>query len=194
MSAITSSLDVTEKIVRAFEQSPDRKNLQRTQAIGDFQKLGLPGNKTEEYRFTPITRALEKNFNFDQPGPNEGRIESVDQFLIPDLEANVIVFVNGIYSATFSKVLSPENEIKISDLRKAVNQDEAPLYFEKYLKTQADPFVALNSALWQDGVFIQVPPKTKVAKPVLVLHVNEAKSAPSMAHTRLLIVLEEESE
>lgn len=194
MSTITSDIDLKDKIVRAFEQTPDPKNEQRCEAMRHFQKLGLPGNKTEEYRFTPITKALEKNFNFDQPNSIESGVNSIDQFLIPGLETNIIVFINGIYSPSFSKVISPENEIKISDLRKAVNQDETTVYFEKYLNTSIDPFTALNSALWQDGVFIQVPAKAKVDKPILVLHINDAEKAQSIAHTRLLVVLEEESE
>src|SRR5882672_4336829 len=115
MSVTTSDINLKEKIVQAFEQTPDRKNAQRVEAILNFQTLGLPGNKTEEYRFTPITRVLEKNFNFDQPNPIESKIKSIDQFLIPDFEANVLVFINGIYSQDFSRVISPENEIKISD-------------------------------------------------------------------------------
>jgi len=194
MSVTASDIDLKEKIVRAFEQTPDRKNAQRVEALLHFQKLGLPGNKTEEYRFTPITKALEKNFNFELTNPIEFKIKSIDQFLILNLEANIIVFINGIYSSEHSKIISLENEIRISDLRKAVNQDEAPAYFEKYLKTSADPFTALNSALWQDGVFIQVPAKTKVNKPVLLLHINDAEKEQSIAHTRLLVVLEEESE
>jgi len=194
MSAITSDIDLKEKIVRAFEQTPDKKNAQRVEAIQNFQKLGLPSNKSEEYRFTPITRALERNFRFDQLNAVPSKINSIDQFLIPDLEANLIVFINGIYSADHSKIISPESEIIISDLRKAVNQSEAPAYFEKYLKSSVDPFTALNSALWQDGVFIQVPAKTKVAKPVFVLHINNAETEQSIAHTRLLVVLDQESE
>ncbi len=194
MSVITSDIDLKEKIVQAFEQTPDRKNVQRTEALHHFQKLGLPGNKTEEYRFVSITRALEKNFSFDQLNPIELNIKSIDEFLIPDLEANIIVFINGIYSPDFSKVISPENEIIISDLRKAVNQSEAPVYFEKYLKTSVDPFTALNAALWQDGIFIQVPAKARVEKPVFILHINDAEKSQSICHTRLLVVLEEGSE
>src|SRR5258706_4962639 len=194
MGEIISDIDLSEKIVRAFEDTPDRKNVQRMDAMGHFQKLGLPGSKTEEYRYAPITRALEKNFNFELVNPVASNIKSIDQFLIPDLEANVIVFINGIYSTGFSKIISPENEIQITDLRKAVNQEEAPLYFEKYLKTSLDPFSALNTALWQDGVFIQIPAKTKVGKPVLVLHLNDAQSETSISHTRLLVVMEEGSE
>jgi Fe-S cluster assembly protein SufD len=194
MSAITSDIDLKEQIAKSFDQSPDRKNVQRANALQHFQKLSLPGNKTEEYRFFPITRALEKNFKFDQPNPIESKIKSIDNFLIPQLEANWVVFINGIYSAELSNIISPENEIQISDLRKAVNQDEATVYFEKHLKTTTDPFTALNSALWQDGLFIQVPAHTKVEKPVFVLHINDAENTNSVCHTRLLVVLEEGSE
>jgi Fe-S cluster assembly protein SufD len=194
MSAITSDTDLKERIVQAFELTPDRKNVQRTEAIKHFQKLGLPGNKTEEYRFAPIGRALEKNFNFDLPNTIQSKVTSIVKFLIPGLQANVIVFINGIYSAEHSTIVSPKSDLKISDLRTAVNQDEAQIYFEKYLRISEDPFSALNSALWQDGVFIHIPPKTKVEKPVLVLHINDAETQQSIAHTRLLVVLEEGSE
>lgn len=194
MSEIISDIGLKEKIVRAFEQSPDRKNVQRLEALRNFEKLGLPGNKTEEYRFAPITRALEKNFNFERRNPVESKIKSIDPFLIPGLEANVIVFINGIYSPGLSKMISPENEIKISDLRKAVNQDVATPYFQKYLNTAVDPFAALNTALWQDGIFVQVPAKTKVNDPLLVLHIHDAENEPAVAHTRLLVVMEEGSE
>ncbi len=114
--------------------------------------------------------------------------------MIPDLDANVIVFVNGVFSKEFSKIISSEKGIKISSLNSALQNNEANPYFEKYLKTSSDPFVALNSALWQDGIFIHVPAQTKVDKPVVILHVNDAEKNQSISHTRLLVVLEEGSE
>ncbi|MGC4023651.1 MAG: Fe-S cluster assembly protein SufD [Cyclobacteriaceae bacterium] len=189
----TLTTDLKEKIARAFEASAHSKNQQRKEAFAHFQKLGLPGNKTEEYRFTPITRALENNFNFDETENVQSKIDSIERFLIPNLEANLIVFVNGFFSTALSKIISPANELKISSL-KTENNSTAANYFQKYLNSSVDPFTALNSALWQDGVFIQVPTKTKVEKPVVVLHINDVLEKQSMSHTRLLVVLEEESE
>ncbi len=185
---------VEEKMALAFDQLSGQKNSNREEAFRDFQKLGLPGNKSEEYRYTPITRALEKNFNFEQQSFAKSTITSVEEFLIPQLESNIIVFINGIYSKEFSRIISPDTEIKISDLQSSLENKEALPYFDKYPKTSTDPFVALNSALWQNGIFIQVPAQTKVVKPVLILHVNDAKSSSLVSHTRLLLVLGESSE
>jgi len=189
MSVATNDIDLKEKISKAFTS----KELQRQQAFEVFQKLGLPGNKSEEYRFTPITRALEKNFDFTSAN-SASDISSIDSFFIPNLETNLIVFINGKYSSKFSKVISPEKEVKISSLQAALEGQHAKSYFGKYLNSTADAFSAMNSAFWQDGIFIQVPAKTKVEKPVFILHINDAKDSQSISHTRLLVVLEEGSD
>ncbi|GHN02838.1 Fe-S cluster assembly protein SufD [Cytophagales bacterium WSM2-2] len=190
MSVIATDSDLIQKISKSFSSS----DLLRKSALESFQKLGLPGNKSEEYRFAPVTRALEKNFNFDIKNTEAG-ISSIGEFLIPNLDSNLLVFINGKYSSEFSKIKSPESEVKISNLQAALNEKKAAdSYFGKYLGTDSDAFVAMNSAFWQDGIFIHVPAGTKVNKPVFILHVNDASKAQSVSHTRLLVVLEQGSE
>ncbi len=165
----------------------------RKRALEEFQTSGLPAVKSEEYRFTPIARALEKNFDFELPNSIESKITSIQEFLIPGLEANLIVFINGFFSKEFSTIISPANELKISTLSLALENKEATS-FETLLKTSTDPFTALNSAFWQDGIFIHVPSQTMVDKPVVILHLNDAKSQQAISHTRVVAVLEEGSE
>ncbi len=194
METVLAEKNIFDKIKSGFSLNGFTTAIEtRTQALEEFQKLGLPTGKSEEYRFTPITRALEKNFDFEKPNSIKCEITSIEEFLIAGLEANVIVFINGSYSKEFSKILSPEKEIKIADLKSSIKSKEVP-YFEKHLKISLDPFTALNSAFWQDGVFIHVPSQTKVEKPVVILHINDAASSQSISHTRLLAVLEEGSE
>src|SRR5690348_2854413 len=99
------SLAVTEKnitsevaswIERNLPASPSLAEL-RKEALSSFQSLGLPNNKTEEYRHTPITRTLEKNFSFASVNPVAGAID-LKSFSIPSLDAHVVVFINGVYS------------------------------------------------------------------------------------------------
>lgn len=186
MSVVATDTDLKERISKSFSASDAR----RKSAFEVFQKLALPSNKSEEYRFTPITRALEKNFDFEKRN-SAPSISSIDQFLIPNLEANVIVFVNGKYSPQFSSTVSPVGEIKISSLQAALESGDAIDHFEKHLNASADVFTAMNSAFWQDGVFIKVPVSAKVEKPVFILHINDAEKAQSISHTRLLVVVEE---
>jgi Fe-S cluster assembly protein SufD len=103
MSAVATDINLKETIAKSFSSNDAR----RTNAFNEFQKLGLPSNKSEEYRFTPITRSLEKNFNFDLENAVSS-LSAIDQFLIPGLEANLIVFINGKYSSAFSKFISSE--------------------------------------------------------------------------------------
>ena len=185
MSATTTDTDLKDKLAKAFEVHPDRTNTARQQAISGFLNTGLPTSKSEEYRFTPVARLLEKNFDFDKTNSTESTLSSIDQFLVPGLEANLLVFVNGRYSKTFSKVVSPEKEITITSLAssEALAQNSS-----------TDNFALLNAALWQDGLSIHVPSNTKVEKPVFILHLNDASQDQAINHTRLSVTIESESQ
>src|SRR4051812_4067743 len=119
----------------------------------DFPNISLPTNKTEEYRFTPITRLLEKTFpkGFENNGAS---ISSIDEFLIPGLDSDVAVILNGVFEKRLSK-LSGE-------------------YFLEQVKTplleSPDPFAQLNATLAKDGISIKV--NSTVNKPLLVLNIS----------------------
>src|ERR1700712_2930099 len=89
---------LAEGISEAFESTSLKDSASRAEAIVHFKKMGLPTAKTEEYRFTPITRYLEKHFtaaDFTATNTISAAIKSIDDFLIPGYEANVVVFING---------------------------------------------------------------------------------------------------
>ena len=93
----------------------------RTQALEIFQQLGLPGPKHEEYKYTPLSRELEKNFSF-QNVATEHHIKDVKEFLIPGVEANILVFLNGVYSAEHSVIISPSSQLTIQNLEEALDE------------------------------------------------------------------------
>jgi Fe-S cluster assembly protein SufD len=187
------SLTITEnnsiqKIAKAFEEASfsDFKG-KRADAFAALVKTGLPSNKQEEYRFTPITRSLEKNFNLDAFGTQTpSAITAINDLLIPGLDANVLVFVNGLYAEKLSKIVSPASEVTIQKLN---DNADAAKHLGNYLNS-TDPFTALNTALWKDGIFIHVPANTKVEKPVFILHLQDSTQAQVINHTRLLVVAE----
>src|SRR5687768_4182427 len=106
----------------------------RKEAFESFQRLGLPENKTEEYKDTPITRSLQKNFTF-QSATAKGKIKPED-FFIPAIDANVIVFVNGVFSKEHSSIISPEGEFSIGPIKEALIEKN-PLVL-KHLGKHAD--------------------------------------------------------
>lgn len=192
----TVTRDITNEIVEAFHRGKfDVANNHRKNAITFFEKTGLPTAKQEEYRFTPITKSLEKNFSWGTKD-STSFINSIVSFLIPDLDANILVFINGRYSESLSKIISPEKEVKIKILSHAFKTDSTYVdsYFDKILNPESDPFAAMNSALWQEGLFIHVPENTNVSKPLFILHLNDAGNDQLISQTKILGILEKGSQ
>ncbi len=192
----TDTRNIKEEIVEAFHRAKfEVASDYRSKAIAQFEKTGLPGSKHEEYRFTPLGKSLEKNFNWNTAAAAPS-IDSIEHLLIPGLDANVIVFVNGTYSELLSKIVSPESEVKIIPLTQAFKSNNAEMaaWFSKVLPVEDDSFVALNNACWQEGLFIHVPENTSVSKPIFILHVNDTSQQQAIVHTRVLGILEKGSQ
>lgn len=191
MSTVTTSKNFNE-IISSFQSAKFGEATEnRKRAIEILERKGLPGSKHEEYRFTPLTRAIDNVFTWkNEIAP--AQLTSVDQYLIEGLDANVIVFVNGHYNQTLSKIISPSNEVKIKSLNEAFQSEQALIaeYFDKLVNIETDPFAALNSSFWQEGLFIHVPANTTVEKPVFVLHINDTNQSQVIAHTRVLAIVE----
>lgn len=192
----TDTRDIKNEIVEAFHQSKfDVAKEYRNKALAFFEKTGLPAAKQEEYRFTPITKNLEKNFSWNIKSSTSS-INTIDEFLIPNLDANILVFVNGSYSKSLSKIISSENEVKIKTLSEAFKSDDVTIskYLNKVLNPESDPFTAMNAAFWQEGLFIHVPENTNVSKPVFILHLNDAGENQVISQTKILGILEKGSQ
>jgi len=165
----------------------------REESMSFLKQNGLPISKSEEYRFTPITRAIEKEFDSLTQDATASSSKSIDQYLIPGLKANVLVFVNGSYEQSLSKIISNPDHITIKSLSKAIveNAKTVDTILVKKTDLKKDPFSALNTAIWSEGLFIHVPENTEVTEPVFVLHLNEGKGT---AHTRIVGLVESNSE
>ncbi len=142
---------------------------QRRAAMEVLERTGLPGKKNEEYKYTPITRALEKQFTdlSASPPPHEDIQEPLDRWLIKE-DANVLVFVNGQFSEKHSAIISPSHEISIQPLAKALREQPelTAEYFARQTSASSDSFVALNTALAQEGTLVHVPRGQVVSHPV----------------------------
>lgn len=188
-------IDLNKEIASSFSAQDFSGAIDsRELALMHFQKLGLPTNKSEEYRFTPIGKNLSKNFTWKTVS-TESTIGSVEPFLMEGVDASVVVLVNGVYSSKLSNIKHNKNEITVMSLTDAFKTHEAIVaqYFGKNLPTESDSFVAMNSAFWQSGIFIHVKENTNVEKPVLILHVNDAQNAQVNSQTRLLAIVEKNS-
>lgn len=181
------SAELAEAIAGSISSDSPLAQL-RQDALEDFKRLGLPAPKAEEYKDTPITRALSKNFTFQSSADSSDVDPST--FALPLLGANLIVVINGVYSKTHSKILSPESELSLMPLQQAVNENhpEVLRHFGKYADTRVDALTAWNTASWEDGFFLHVKDNKVVDRPVVVHYINDTSKGEVISVTRNLIV------
>ncbi|HCH45699.1 MAG TPA: Fe-S cluster assembly protein SufD, partial [Algoriphagus sp.] len=164
-----STLTKQDTFSPLLEAATDNFIEQRTLGKESFLSQGLPAVKEEEYKFTQISRKLEKEISdFQSAKPIELTKELVDQSIYEGFEGNVLVFNNGSFIPELSDL--PEG-IEISSITK-----KEDLNLGSIAKPEKDAFAALNLASFQDGAFISVPKKTQITAPILLLSFFKANS------------------
>ena len=185
----TDKKDITAK-VHSFIQRRVRNvsDPVRMSALENFQQLGLPV-KHEEYKYTPLTRELEKNFTFGEVAI-EPVLKEAHEFLIPGVDANIIVFYNGAFSPDHSVISSPASQISILSLEEALSAKNivATEHFNQHINTKADAFAAWNTADWKAGLFIHIPDNSVVEKPLVIHYINDASTGEIVATNRNLVI------
>lgn len=182
---------------REFEQSLNGSaqgplHQLRKEAIGIFEKTGFPHAKNEEYKYTNIGKALEKQLS----GQASTQISSLDAsgvkpFLFEELEANQLVFINGQYRSELSSLVSSNSAFIIKELAEAY-QEQPELVAEALTRETdpaTDPFIALNTAFAQHGVFIQVPDKAVVVQPVVLHFISDSSQGVTTSQPRNLFLI-----
>jgi Fe-S cluster assembly protein SufD len=191
MNSTITHKDLTDEVIASFQEAKfDEALKNREKAIQFLKKNGLPSTKHEEYRFAPITKSLEKNFTWKNE-ISASSVKSINEFLIPGLDAHLIVFINGAYSKQLSFINNLPSGVKVKTLSEAFENNKETIYqhFDKLVNPETDSFAALNSAFWQEGIFIHVPENTIVEKPVLILNINDANQSQVIAHARILAII-----
>ena len=160
-------------------------NLQK-EAIRYFENNGIPTVKNEEWRYTRINDFFTKDFQFSTN--IENGIVATDFAKLPENDAaNVIVFLNGIFSATLSKIISPEITVSaIADAVIAKNE-----FVLQHLGSSAtyhkDGINALNTACAQQGLFIDIKKGAVINARIYIYNIANSVAAPVLAQPRILI-------
>jgi Fe-S cluster assembly protein SufD len=198
MSAVLSESNSVATIVASVEKNIDSGAplaQLRKSALAAFQKLGLPIGKNEEYKHTPVTRALEKNFNFGLANAPSVGVHLSD-VLIPGVKGNILVFINGKFSREHSSIISPSSSIEIQTLQEAVmtKKETVLQHLGKIADFSTDAFCAWNTASWNDGLFIQVADHKVIDEPVVIYHIHDTKGGQIISANRNLVLLGKNSE
>lgn len=120
-----------------------------------FGKTGFPGKNTEEWRTTDIT-AVKDDYSVIIPQAFRKSFDDINFKYLPDIPR--LVFVNGYYTAELSDYSKLPEGVKVNSLSYLLTQN--PEAVAKRLEfnagSESTPFSALNGALFNSGVWIEV--------------------------------------
>ncbi|MCX6152334.1 MAG: Fe-S cluster assembly protein SufD [Ignavibacteriales bacterium] len=162
----------------------------RKQAIEKFAELGFPTTKSEDWKYTNLTPLL--NFNYVPAVlENETSITAneIEKYLIKDLKATLLVFVNGIYVKELSRRLPQTEKIEVIKFNSLSQSDVKYIenHFSKYVKID-NGFVALNTAFSLNGVIIKIPENLIVEDPIHFLFLSGDEKTNVLAQPRNILL------
>jgi len=165
--------------------------LRRT-AAARFEKVGLPGPRDEQWRFTNLSSVTKKPFKLARP--DESAVAG--EFSFGDAVGTELVFVNGHYAPHLSKLGDLPRNVKVASLSDVLTSDGRGLeqVLGQYANLAKNPFVALNTANIFDGAFLYFPKNTTVESPIHLLFLSTVTGEPTVSHPRVVILAEDNVE
>jgi Fe-S cluster assembly protein SufD len=165
----------------------------RKQAWEDFKEQGLPAFKDEAYKYTPIAKLLAAHFDASQPAKLvQTPSEEFTAVCYHDMDAYHIVLRNGQLSNKHTNFEGHERFIQVLTFQDAYQQQQRAFleHFAQHAQSKASAFVALNTALFEGGLFIHIADHAILDKPLLLYHYDTAWSTyqQPMTYPRLLVV------
>lgn len=170
---------------RIAAQTPAAGLLQELRAAGAaaFAASELPTSKTESWKYSRIGSLLEDGL-LDRAAPGTAHIES-----IPGLDAQRLVILDGVPQP----VTNLDAGLKVTPLSALSDTDQAvaSAHLGRIAATSGRPFVALNGALVEDGLLIQVAAGARIDRSIELVIAQSVDATARGAHPRVLVVLEE---
>lgn len=191
----TTTMTLTERLlsehnsfVNLYKSGNAHVNTVRENALGAFAALGLPNKRTEDYKYANVEKFFTADFALDLNPSSALDKQTVEECLVPGLDAYKVVLVNGVYSAELSDSIT-ETGITVCALGEAFERfpTEIEKHFDAYTPTEVDAFAALNSAYAHNGVYIHIAAKTIVSKPIWVLSIGNAADKTLLLGRNLII-------
>ena len=197
-----NNTDLKTQLIADFKTAEGRMNGEaksavhqiRQQALERFDKLGFPTIRHEEWKYSNVKNLVNQAFEFN--AVTNFSAKDLEEMSIPNLEGNILYFINGIYNTELSTIISPDSELQILTFAEAAKTQPELVeqYFNKYSDYQDNAFTALNTAFAQNGVFVHVPDNKVVAQPIIMRFISDARTLNVASQPRNLIVVGKRSE
>lgn len=161
----------------------------RKDAYMQFEQMGIPAVKHEEWKYTRIGSLFNKEYQLALQTKTSLAEADIDNYRLPGYEsANELVFVNGAYQEHLSMIRSTALSIIPLEVA-AINEhkDIVSKYFNHSSNYLKDGMQAMNTAMIQGGVFISIAKKQILEHPVYIYNICDTRQAPVLSQPRSLV-------
>ncbi|RYC68760.1 MULTISPECIES: Fe-S cluster assembly protein SufD [Spirosoma] len=186
-----------DQLLAAFQTNEERMNGEsrtpvhqvRRAALKQFDLLGFPTIRHEEWKYSNVSGLFKEAFELDEQSPITS--DDLASLEIPNLDGNILYFVNGKYHPELSRIVSPASQVQISSLADALKADADFIgsHFARYADYQDNAFTALNTALATDGAVIRIPDNTTVEQPIILRFITDGRQKNIASQPRNLILV-----
>ena len=164
----------------------------RKKALEQFESLGFPTTKLENWRYTNVSRISKSRFQLSPGYASNGLTPARLRGLMAAMgDGHTLVFVNGHFAEDLSRIDRLPEDVIVRSLAESLESDRESLepHLNRIAVEKDQAFTALNTALLHDGAWIEIPQGTVVAEPIQLVYLSTpGERTPFMSHVRNLIV------
>lgn len=192
-------MELKDKLVASYVAFENRVDINsdvheiRSKALQNFEDLGFPTKKLEEWKYTSLNSVLKQDYSIFPNKDVAIELADVKKYFIHDIDTYKVVFIDGKYSSFLSE--TTHDKIDVCLMSAALNKDKYKAVIDTYFNKVAkeDNLTSLNTAFASEGAYIHIPKNTEVQKPIQIINFTTGSEAATMLQPRNLIVVEENS-
>jgi Fe-S cluster assembly protein SufD len=176
-----------------FSSQPQWLQSLRKAGISHFAELGFPTIQNEEWRFTNVSHLNKLRLEplSDAPDPKSLPSKEVVAKLSRSLPSAIkLVFLDGHFIPGLSDLSRKPEGLLIQNLASSLEREEVENNLSRFAKYNDNPFIALNTALFADGVFIRIAKGLQVEDPIHIVQLSSGTTEGRTSHLRNLVLAE----
>lgn len=161
----------------------------KQQSLDYLQQHGFPTFRDEDWKYTNVTPLINREFQWSNSSEGDHKGRPYAEF-----NSHQIVFINGHYSASFSKIKSLPKEIKIGSLAEILNKEpDLVAHHLTRLANSNSAFTALNTSFIHDGIYLHIPKNIIIEQPIQLIFISGSEQS-AFSNIRNLIIAEENAQ
>jgi Fe-S cluster assembly protein SufD len=159
----------------------------RSEALGAFQRTGLPHRRIEEWKYTDLRKLLGDVAPL-AVAPDQAALAEARKAVaaLKGGDTRKLVLVDGVFAADLSDPTAGDG-VSVTMLSAALADQANAASADLLLSRVSDPMLSLNAALATDGVVISIADGVELTKPLQIVHVATRPHAASFTRSSVRV-------